>query len=437
MKRLNISFIITLVLVLFGSVFADDIETTFGGAGWLQMGRIQKSWIDPSNPNINNNYNKNWMQDAGAVLNVNAKISENWAGALELGTIQVHLARGAFSQAKKWYPFWVPFVSYANIAYTQNNFNLTIGSFRYSYGPDNKNLGLYLMHGYVYPGAIVSSFLGPLDPLKTLFGAKATYSIAGLRNDLILNIETADKPLYDISIADYLNYKIIEGIEVGAGVNFYRLIPQNSDATSPSKTCVLGQYGETCGLEDSTYVFNPITDAIDSLVLDTITGSLAGTKLIARFSFDPKPLLGGIDALGATDLIFYGEGAILGLKDYSVAYTSISERMPFMLGFNFPTFGLFNLSGEIEYYTSPNSSDNLAAQNGSWVPKIEDAFNQSRDDFKWSVNASRVFFGHMILIGQVANDNIRLGGSHDDTSGKVATTIPTDWYWTTKIAYFF
>jgi hypothetical protein len=63
--------------------------------------------------------------------------------------------------------------------------------------------------------------------------------------------------------------------------------------------------------------------------------------------------------------------------------------------------------------------------------------NTRRDDWKWSVNLSKVLFGHMILLGQVANDHLRLGGNHDEDTGVEAMRIPDDWYWTTKLAYFF
>jgi len=437
MKISILTYFTILLTATFVVAIENDIETTIGGAGWFQFGRVQESWVDPKNPNNNNAYNKNWMQDAGAVLNVKAKVSEHWSGALEVGAIQVHLARGSINEANKWYAFWVPFVGFANISYLKDNFNFTLGVFQYSYGPDNKNLGLYLMNGYVYPGTLVSPHVGPLDPLKPLFGTKLSYSFGNARNDLLINIETVDKPLYDISIADYFNYKIMDGFDIGAGINFYRLIPQNSSVTSPSKHCAQGPYANGCAYEDTTYIFNPASGLNDSISLDTITGSLAGTKLVARFSFDPKPMLGGIKSLGESDLTFYGELAILGLKNYPQKYPDIKNRIPFMFGFNFPTFGLFNLAAEVEYYASNNSSDNLAAQNGSWIPVTNDNFNHSRDNFKWAFIASKVLFGHMALMGQVANDNLRLGGSHDTSTGVLTTLVPTDWYWTTKLAYFF
>jgi hypothetical protein len=92
----------------------------------------------------------------------------------------------------------------------------------------------------------------------------------------------------------------------------------------------------------------------------------------------------------------------------------------------------------MEYYGSRNSSDNLAAQNGSWIPVVDDPrVNTKRDNFKYSFNASKLVGGHLMILGQIANDNLRLGGNHDDATGKLALRTPSDWYWNTKIAYFF
>ncbi len=43
----------------------------------------------------------------------------------------------------------------------------------------------------------------------------------------------------------------------------------------------------------------------------------------------------------------------------------------------------------------------------------------------------------MALSVQVANDHLRLGGNHDEDAGAEAMRTPKDWYWTTKLAYFF
>jgi hypothetical protein len=429
------------------SSFAQDsqMKLEYHGAGWVQGGRVEASW---DIPNQGNDYKKNWVGQSGVLLTMHTQIDEHWSGTFGLGSAVVQLARGARSQANKWYPFWISWVDEANLAYStgfwdDGEFKLSLGSFHYGYNSDIKNFGQYLMHGYVYPGTIVTSLTGPLGVNQNLNGAMATLRKGSFSNDLIANIETDDKPLYDISIADVVTWKPASFIELGAGVNLYRLIPANAKATSPGKDCqeaYLGPYA-TRGQPNACFILDTVAvdGAGNPTRIDTITGSLAGTKLMGRLRLDPKAAFGyDGDLLGKNDLVLYTEVAVLGLKDYPQFYANIKDRIPVMVGFNLPGFGYLDWSVEMEYYGSRNSSDNLAAQNGSWIPVVDDPrVNTKRDNFKYSFNASKLVGGHLMILGQIANDNLRLGGNHDDATGKLALRTPSDWYWNTKIAYFF
>ena len=414
------------------------MKLEYHGAGWLQMGRVESSF---HLPNDNNNYTKNWLGNAGGLISATSKIDEHWEGGLGLGSIMVQLARGDVSQAHKWYPFVVPFVDEARLTYSTSfsesmSLKINFGAFHYGYNPDVKNFGLYLMHGYIYPGVISSGFTGPLGPALPVSGVQGQFTAGMLSNDLTLQIETDDKPLYDLSVADVATLHIHPAFEIGAGVNFYRLLPMNKKATSPGKDCnpnFLGPYAGA-GQENPCYIIEK--DAAGNPT-DTVTGSLAGTKLMARFRFDPKAFSSSTGSFGKDDMVLYGEAAVLGVKSYPVYYNKILRRIPVMLGFNFPTFGLFNLSVEGQYYASKNSSNNIGARNGSWVPAQSADLSTSRDDWKWSVNGSKVLFGHFIFLAQVANDDLRLGGNHDQDTGVEAMRTLSDWYWASKIAYFF
>jgi hypothetical protein len=167
---------------------------------------------------------------------------------------------------------------------------------------------------------------------------------------------------------------------------------------------------------------------------------------MARFSLDPKALFGlsgvGGLAFGKSDLKLYGETALLGTKSYPVYFDDAWRRMPVMMGFDLPVFGALDfLSVEAEYYASKNSSDQVGAAFGSaWVTSNDPdaAYYAGRDDWKWSVNAAKTWFGSVQVSGQVANDHLRLGGTHDiPWVGKEAMRTPKDWYWTFKLAYFF
>jgi len=425
-----------LTLAAVASSFAQDLRLEVHGAGWTQMGKIEESYVGLDQQGAND---KNWMQNSGVQIGVTAKADAHWDAGLALGVVGVHLNRGSTEVANFWYPFWVPYVGEARVTYTDSLFNagkfqLTMGSFGYAYNPDVKNLGGYLMRGYVYPGAIESGF-------GTVFGALARYEQGKFRNDVILKSEEL-RPAYDLSLIDVISYRVIPGLELGAGVNFYRLIPRDPDLTTPGLQCT-GSYGQCSYVVDSSgnLVASPNSS---NPTQDTITGSLAGTKLMARFSADPKALFGfdrlGSLVLGKQDLVLYGEWALLGLKNYPVFYDDPLRRMPVMLGFNLPVFGQLDyLSLEVEYYASKNSSDNSSANFcGGWVPRQNDDSVYGRDDWKWSVNAAKSLLTNLQFSAQLANDHLRTGGWHNaPNSGSEALRTPKDWYWTCKLAYFF
>ena len=413
----------------------DNLKLEYHGAGWLKLSRVENTF---SISGSGNDYDRNWLGDAGGLISTSSKIDENWDGSFGIGTIMVQLARGSIGQANKWYTFWVPFVSEARLSYSTAGFaeksglQFNFGLQGYNYNPDVKNMGLYLIHGYVYPSNLVSGF-------GNVFGmvGKANYGM--FSNDLIVNMETEDKPLYDISFADVATLHLPAGIELGAGVNFYRAIPANKKATSPGFDCRptdMGPYALE-GQPDNNPCYYVLKDSSGKSI-DSISGSLSGTKVMGRWRLDPKALFGGSETLGKDDLVLYGEVAVIGLKNYKYLYDKLNRRMPVMVGFNLPGFNFLNASVEVEYYAYKLSGDNLGAQGGSWVTAFDNAqVNTKRDDWKYSVNVSKVLAGNLAFSAQVANDHLRIGGNHDNAVGQEAMRTPQDWYWTSKLAYFF
>jgi hypothetical protein len=432
---LSLSLVLATGVLVRAQDSQDQSPTTIrlSGAGWTQIGRIEHSFVGTDQ---SNNYNHNWMQNTGGQLTVNATFDPRWEGALAIGVVGTHLARGAVSEIDHWQPFWVAYVGEARVSYVNKvtesgTFKMSLGVFPHNYSADAKNLGVYLTRGYVYPGTLESGF-------GNVFGGLFRYEQGKFSNEILLKSED-QKPVYDWSLMDVVNYKVIPGLELGAGVNFYRLVAQNEKLTTPGQICG-GNYGQ-CSYIDTAGTGSGGTP-------DTITGSLSGTKLMARFHADPKQMFGlttlGSLTLGANDLVLYGEGALIGVKDYPLYLDDPFRRMPVMVGFNFPVFNLLDyLSLEVEYYASKNSSNNVgAAFGGAWVPDFKDdadvADYAGRDDWKWSLNLAKTFFGHTQFSAQVANDHLRPGGSHDiPWVGKEGLRRPSDWYWTCKLAYFF
>lgn len=419
-------------------------ETEVHGAGWLQGGRVEAS---RELPDQTNDYRKNWIGQSGALLSIGTRLDARWDCALGLGTVMTQLARGSRGQAAKWYPFWAAWVDEARVGYTRSrdealSFHLDMGIFPYGYSPDAKSFGQYLMHGYVYPGNLVMSKTGPLGVDPDLTGILARTRWRGLGNDFIVDIETEDKPFYDISIADAIAWKPAQGVEIGAGINLYRAIPADAKATSPGKDCQARDLGISTGQTNQPnvcFILDSVgTDAAGAAVYDTVTGSLSGIKLMGRLRLDPKAWFGlRAGPLGKNDLVIYAELAVLGTKDYPVYYDDILRRIPVMAGFNLPLFGWFEASLEIQYYASKYAGDDLGAQNGVWLPTLDRSIDPKRDDWKWSLSASKAFRGHIALMGQIANDDLRLGGYHYEPTGKEAMRTPADWYWTAKLGYFF
>jgi hypothetical protein len=427
-------------------VFAEGVSRTqLTGIGFLQMGKIEHS-SDTTNNSIDNNYNGTWQQAAGAMIVAKTTIDDNWTGSFGLGAMQTHISRGARDKASLWYPFWVPFVSEANLTYVQSagegdgKWTLKLGNFPYNYNPDTKNLGLYLMRGYVYPGLPISGFeTKPISGGASQYGALFGYATETINNDLIINIETEDKPLYDVSIADVATWKPAPGLEISAGFNLYRVIPHDKAVNSPDKSCIESRDFGIYSLEDPKCFW--VEEDTLAKTFDTTLVSLSGTKLMGRLHWDPKPLMGWTEGLGPNELVIYSEVALLGIQDYKSKtksiYGDLFQRMPVMLGLNLPSFGYLDfLTVEVEYYASKLYPDMGMAQVGSAVPRLV-PYDNGRNDWKWSVYASKVLVNHVKLSGQVANDHLRLGGFHNLGTGAEAFSTPKDWYWMAKLAFFF
>ncbi|MDB5104734.1 MAG: hypothetical protein JWP91_2423 [Fibrobacteres bacterium] len=452
MRMKTESLLIALLALAGLGAAQDSLDIKYKGAAWLQFGRIQHSTDSLVNGGNPNNMNGNWIQAAGVQISTVARFSPQWEGAMGMGALQTHNARGDVSVANNWYPYWVTFVSEARVTYSNpitetQKVSLNLGFFPYNYNPDVKDLGLYLLRGYVYPGTPISGFEARhTTAAANIFGAMAGYSVGGFKNDLLLISETDNRPYFDMSLADVASMKFGPAFELGAGVNFYRALPRNAKNTSPGKDCknvVSGYTQIDPGDNQVCYIIDTLSVdiAANTAVTDTILGSLAGTKLMGRFRFDPKAFMGDNDLFGKQDLVVYGEVGVLGTKDYRKYYDDIKRRIPVMMGLNLPAFGrLDKFALEVEYYASKNMSDyGKAEADYSWVPRVAPGVDNAKDDLKWSLYFSRVMMGHFRLSGQVANDHLRMFGPPDIgfTSYAETSTTLKDWYWMLKTTYFF
>ncbi|MDB5102980.1 MAG: hypothetical protein JWP91_669 [Fibrobacteres bacterium] len=360
---------------------------------------------------------------------------------------------------------------------------LGAGMFMYKYNDDASDLGEYLYRSGAYPNyTVTGGYLLVNSAAANLQGLKSSLHFGNFKADLLLTTETSLAPLYDWSLGAIAGYSIAGGLlDLGAGVNFKRLIQVKPSRTSPHTDAngylsVGGKYYSTNlnyydnqsdfytqkGTAEGTAKAAEIQaqrDMIDSLLDPNRTPirpemnyyTSAGIIMMAKASLDFKKLFAS-DLFGPQDLKLYTEAALLGLKDYPVFYTKKSERMPIMVGFNFPGFHFLDLiSVQAEQFKSPwlNNTAQIANQAiplphfpiKSDLVASEKEWNDlaTKDDLKWSILVQKKIGGYITWSAQAANDHMRLvssryyyGPQYDHNE---ITVSKKDWYWMTQLSW--
>lgn len=421
-------------------------EVTFGGGASMGFGYIVKS-----SDTASFHYTGNRLQTVEGRFLMRARFGEKLSVNTGLGILERHYPSGNVRDNSGRTPMvWSPYLLDADFNYAwadREDFalSLTGGYFPFSYNPDVKNLGLYLLRGPVYPGILISGFeMKHTRPVANTFGLRLNLGLGAFRQDLIFNSETELYPLFDISPAYLASYSFGKALRIGAGVNFYHLIPVAPRLTSPDTLAYDGS--------DAPFNFNGDPNSrtwvyVDTLAHDTTFLSFKGTKVMANFAFDPKALFSA-PGMGDEDLRLYGEIALLGLdgsKAYKAVYGGYAQRMPIMVGFNLPVFRLLDhLSIEVEHYGARIRDDLARYQSttGAYMSPLPVANTSkrdlARDDWKWSLHAQRTF-GAIRLSGQVANDHSRPGGTLTAPGSEWESyfAAPGDLYWMLKAGYSF
>lgn len=419
---------------------------TFSGGASGSMGRIENS-----SDTTNFHYSGNRMQTAGAQLVVKAKFAENLVVSAGMGIVERHFPAGNIgNNAGRTYFVWSPYVVNADFNYAWwdapgAKLALTGGYFPYSYNPDIKNLGLYLLRGPVYPGILISGFeTKHTRPVANNLGFRVQHVYGGFEQNLLVNCENELYPLFDLSPAYIASMKFGDAFRIGAGVNFYHLIPITPRITSPDSFAYDGSD------RPESYNGDPNSRTwayVDTVSHDTTLLSFAGTKVMVSAAFDPKAFFSS-DMLGAEDLRLYGEVAVIGL-DMSAAYKAVyggyERRMPVMIGFNLPMFKILDhLSIEAEWYGARFKDDLARYQSTtgayhSMLPVVNSSkLNLARDDWKWSLHAQKTL-GQIRISAQAANDHSRSGGTITSPGSEWESfyITPEDWYWMAKVGFFF
>jgi hypothetical protein len=312
-----------------------------------------------------------------------------------------------------------------------------------------------------------------------LAGIRISNQFNSWRNELFLTTELYLYPLNDFSFTYLTDISLLrKAINLGAAVQFYRCFPVNNDYTQPSHY-LANTVGPTTPRAPNYYFSED-----DVAKTDTLCYTFAGTKLMARFSFDPKPLL-GLDFLGGEDLKLYSEAIILGVKNYPAnpeislkggsptnvpinefGYDKLMQKMPIAMGFNLPAFKLLDVIAlEAEYYGKkyvnrvPVIAQGLGLMrlplpydpelNSGYPSGDSTVYGASRKylksfyysgvaQWKWSLYAKKTLFGNFSITGQAARDHSRVQTTLASSMDQEEALIKgNQWYWMLKCGYSF
>ncbi len=327
----------------------------FSGFGSMVGGQIEGGQY--KGDQLDHQWQEYFQSQLNAALQVNSRLSI--AVGTEITTQYSTLA--AQTNGPSYLPGMNIYMNRADMNYKflEGNFPLTLqaGYFPFKYNPEARNLGEYMFRSGCYPTYIFNFFDFPEARLLGFNVANTLFKendIISYDQNLLLTSETDIFPYQDFSLSYIGALHIWKNLlTLGGGVCGQRLLSVNQDNTTPHQTSTIAE------IKNVRTVTNPIT-GVPYTTGDTTFFSFAGTKLMARATVDPKAVLpwqgfGKVDmtGFGKEDFKLYGEMAVLGLQNYPVyvdsahgigtnpittpRYDILSERMPFMLGFNWST----------------------------------------------------------------------------------------------------
>lgn len=458
-------------LLIFSSLTSaqeNDKKTNFTFWSRLTLGQVVSSSIEKSGI-YDIPFDKEWLETIDGGIKITQKISSTLTGRLNLGVV-VNLAtvpenvRSAGTAAKKVTPVLLDAsLEYRHGGLFLDNDSLAIelGFFPFKYNFQSTNLGEYLFRSGTYPGWLVSGFEHSIDRPK-LAGVHISYtmgSTVSLKQDLIVNTELDVVPYRDIHLTYIATPSIGRFLNLGLGIQLARLIVLDPHKTTIGSDPIYNdKWDNKNGYKHIVMNIDSTSNLYDTIYDTTLTKyTFRGTKLMGRAMFDIKQLFGGCEEIfGSEDLKLYGEMAILGVKNYSGWYSKRKDRIPMMIGFNFPAFKVLDvLSIEVERYQSPyiNTQD-FIWQGSSPVPYIsgirapidyDDSWNDSMavtdDDIRWSIYASKKIGNHIRLSAQAACDHTPKfwHTPSPPSSVKYSDMVPKndDWYFMMRMSLYF
>jgi hypothetical protein len=422
-------------------------KVSVSGNAWSMIGEIMKGTSTAGNGE-GSSLNHAWIQTSILELKVNADVNKNtrlifdgWAEIDYTYELNSALINKDFAADQK--------VSKINVGihdaegiYTFGGsdskvfpLQIGVGVFPYKYNPEARNLGEYLFRASAYPVYFVNWY------------DAAYYRMTGLRAstrptdwfsfDALLFSEMYQIPLRDFSLAGVATFKIGKFGEIGGGIDFCRIFSVNESYTSPGYS---SNSDINCYSKDSIGV-----DSAVQTIYNRKIYSFKSTKVEARISLDIKSFI-PTDIFGKEDLKLYGECAILGTQNfathnvtYPAFYDTLKQRLPVMVGFNFPAFKILDVvSFEIEYLRTsflPGSYNVFLTQ--SPVPVTLQQQNLTLADTKWSLYMKKTL-GAFALTGQIARDHFSANNNNLIAQERSDVLLGSeDWWWSLKVQYGF
>lgn len=446
-----------LIMSVFSFAMVETPKLKISGWGFLTYGKIVSSLAQSSEDAQGGvkdfDLDGQLYSDFDAGLKTEIDLGNNWKGRFHVGlsTAFMMIDRDLDNVELKRRRF-VAYLIDAAIEYTIKNNNSTFftefGYLPIKYNQQVRNLGEYLLRSNCYPNVVVNGF--ELSDKEKIVGWHGMYKNdfseeSWLRGDLFFHTEMSLYPLYNFSLSYLLSANINNLIEIGAGLSHQHLIPINKLKTTPGDD--REQWNRNTGEFQKVGYISPEDD--------TIVYTFRGTKAMGRITIDPKALFKA-PIFGSEDLKIYSEVAVLGLKDYDYWYDNRLERMPFMVGFNFPTFKLLDvLAIEAQYWKYPWSNNaELVWRAGGPLPYMiygsnpdlpnfieADTMRVHDDDFRWSIYASRKIMNRIRISLQFASDNMArtVFSPPPPSFTKYTEVMPRtkDWYWSSRIQFYF
>jgi hypothetical protein len=388
-----------------------------------------------------------WISTTSGILRLETNFNEHTQLFIEAGadilfsyTIPINIYDKEFAQDQKLakFGFWL---KQAKGSYNFGDPNaettplkITLGEYEYKYNPDVRNLGEYLLRASAYPNYFNNWFDGACYRVAGL--QATTHPVDWFNFDALFFSELYLVPLQDFSLAGIATFKLGKVMQIGAGIDLNKIFSIDERYTTP-KTGAGGK----------------VTDNIYSQEVDSLGQGIPGTqkyysfkatKIEIRGTFDIK---GFFDApiFGPEDLKLYSEAAILGLQNYpthnpgrpDTYYANMSQRVPVMVGFNFPAFKVLDVASlELEYYHSPYLPSYVNPfKFGIPVPDYSNSNLMGIQDTKWSVYLKKRI-GAFAVTAQAARDHFQpLNTNIAFTEFDDVMMRGSDWWWAVKLQY--